>query len=101
MAASRFNQLLGNQEYVSTYVPLPLETLIKAGAMKQGEYDKALEDTYKMEDLMKTVNAIDKHTQYKKEFEDKYYPRIEEIADQITKTGDLSNKVLDVVQEYK
>lgn len=87
---SRYNQLLGNQEYVNTYVPLPLDTLMKAGAMKQQGFDKALEDTYKMEDLMKSVNAIDKHQQYKKELENKYYPRIEEIADQITKTGDLS-----------
>lgn len=94
--ANRYNSLLPNQEYVSSYVPLPLELMAKTGAMKQEGYDKALDDAYKMEDLMKKVNAIDKHTQYKKDLENKYYPKIEEIADQITKTGDLSK-----VQEVK
>lgn len=87
---NRYNALLPNQEYVSTYVPLPLDSMMKAGMMKQKQYDDTIADAYKMEDLMKTVNAIDKHKDFKKSLEGKYYPKIEEIADQIVKTGDLS-----------
>lgn len=100
---SRYNQLLQPQEYVSTYVPLPLEAMMKTGAMKQGQFDKAVEETYKMEDLMKNVNAIDKHQQYKKTLEDKYYPKIEELASHITKTGDLSksNEIKKIAREWE
>lgn len=87
---NRYNAILPNQEYVSNYVPLPLDTMMKAGMMKQKQYDDTIADAYKMEDLMKTVNAIDKHKDFKKSLESKYYPKIEEIADQIVKTGDLS-----------
>lgn len=88
--ASRFNTLLGPQPYISTYVPLPLDSLMKAGAMKQKQFDDAVDDAYKMQDLMKTVKAIDKHQPYKKQLEEKYYPKIEELADEIVKTGDVS-----------
>ena len=89
MAVNRYTEY-NPQQYVSNYVPLPLELMYKGLANKQKEFDDTMEQTYKMQDLMTKVNAIDKHKQYKKQLEDKYYPRIEEIADQITKTGDLS-----------
>lgn len=37
---SRFNELLKPQEYVSTYVPLPLDLINQAGAAKQAKMDK-------------------------------------------------------------
>ncbi len=84
---SRYNQLLPEQQYVSSYIPLPLDLMMKSGQMKQGEHDKQLEDTYKMEDLMKSVNAIDEHKPFKRQLENKYLGQINDVADQIQKTG--------------
>ncbi len=84
---NRFNTLLPEQQYVSSVVPLPLDLLYKTGQVKQGEHDKQLEDTYKMEDLMKSVNAIDEHKPFKRQLENKYLGQINDVADQIQKTG--------------
>ena len=37
--ANRFNQILPNQQYVSNYIPLPLELIAQQGAAKQQESD--------------------------------------------------------------
>lgn len=89
MAVNRYTEY-NPQQYVSNYVPLPLEMMYQGLANKQKQFDTTMDDTYKLQDLMAKVNAIDKHKQYKKQLEDKYYPKIEEIANEITKTGDLT-----------
>ena len=78
------------KERVSNYVPLPLEFMAKTLAMKQDKFDKTLEEAYKAEDLMKSVNAIDEHSQFKKQLDDKYSTSVEAIADDIIKTGNTS-----------
>ena len=37
---NRFNQLLPSQRYVSTYVPIPFDEILKVGAMKQQVQDQ-------------------------------------------------------------
>ena len=39
-----FTEIAPINQYVSQFVPLPLEEMMKAGAMKQEAYDKAMAD---------------------------------------------------------
>lgn len=65
--ANRFNQILPNQQYVSSHIPLPLDLIAKQGAQKQQEldsYKKALNtDTdplSKIGDLSFSLKTYDK-----------------------------------------
>lgn len=53
--ANRFNTLLENQPYVSTYIPTPFDEIIKMGAMKQGRLD---EETAKLDISEDPLNKI-------------------------------------------
>lgn len=58
--ANRFNTLPEYQPWVSSYIPLPLDTIMKAGAMKQEEYDStklALQKSL----LESKINSIEEH----------------------------------------
>lgn len=89
MSSNRYTEVNWNQP-ISTYVPMPLDFIYKAGLQKQSQYDRALEESDKLQNLMTKVNAIDAHKEYKKQLADKYYGRINEIADKIVSKGDLS-----------
>lgn len=54
--SNRFDVIPQQQGYVSSAIPLPLELMMKAGAMKQAEQDKAQEE--KLMFLGKQVNAL-------------------------------------------
>lgn len=87
--ANRYTEIDFNQP-VSSYVPMPMDFIYKAGLQKQKDYESAAEESDKLNDLMATVNAIDAHSPYKKALADKYYPQIENIADRIVNKGDMS-----------
>lgn len=53
---NRFNQLLQSQRYVSNYVPLPFDEILKVGALQQLRQDEAEED--RMELLGKSWNRL-------------------------------------------
>lgn len=64
---SRYNQLLNPQEYVSQYVPLPLELIAQEGAAKQKSYDinkSALEKSA----LDNTIKSIEEHDDYRNQY---------------------------------
>jgi hypothetical protein len=77
------------QEYVSQYVPMPLEYLSGLAKDYTNQYKKAEEDVYALGDLMTKVNAMPKHEGYKEELAQKYAPKVESLADQFVKGADL------------
>jgi hypothetical protein len=77
------------QEYVSQYVPMPLEYLSGLAKDYTNQYKKAEEDVYALGDLMGKVKSIDEHQPYKKQLEAEFKPRIESLADQFVKGADL------------
>lgn len=88
--ANRFNQVDFDQP-MSSYVPIPLDTLYKMGAGMQQKYDNNIQDTYKLNDVVASVNAIDQHKGYKKQLDDQYHPQVEAIAEGL-KSGKISGQ---------
>ena len=76
----------------SSYVKPPLEMLQAVGSAMQKNYEQSVDETYKLNDLMATVNSIDEHKPFKKVLENKYYPKLQEITDKIVNQGDMSAK---------
>ncbi len=89
MAVNRYTQVQWDQP-MSSYVKPPLEMLQAVGATMQGRHEKALDDTYKLNDLMASVNTIDQHKPFKKELDAKYQPRIEDITNKIVSGDNLT-----------
>ena len=89
MASSNRFDTATNQQYISQHVPLPLEAISGMAREQQNKYDHAIEDTYKLQDLMTNVHAIDKHQPYKQQLDAKYAPLVEDIANRISKGSDL------------
>jgi hypothetical protein len=88
MPANRFDTPYG-QQYVSQYVQAPLSEISGMAREYSDKYKQAEEDTYKLNDLMAHVNAIDEHSPYKKALSERYHPKINELADKIIKGTDL------------
>jgi len=64
---NRFNQLIEPNQYVSTYVPLPLEFINQEGAQKQKAFDtnkSALEKSV----LDNAVKSIEEHDDYRNQY---------------------------------
>lgn len=55
--SSRFDLVPQGQRFVEQYVPLPLDLILKSGAMKQAEQDKAQSE--KLDFLGRQVNALE------------------------------------------
>lgn len=91
MASNRYTSVNWNAP-MSSYVPLPLDALNRVGATMEKRYDDSVQEAYKLNDLMATVNAIDEHKPFKKALENKYYPQMQEITDRIVNKGDLEAK---------
>jgi hypothetical protein len=83
----------GTSEYTPQHVPLPFEEISAIGEKMQKKYDTAIDDTYKLKDLMAQVPAINdpneglSNIKKKAELDVKYHPRIEEITNKIA-SGD-------------
>ena len=88
---NRYTNINWNQP-MSSYVKPPLEMLQAVGAGMQKNYEQSVDETYKLNDLMATVNSIDEHKPFKKVLENKYYPKLQEITDKIVNQGDMSAK---------
>ena len=77
------------QQYVSSYTPLPFEAISNLGAKMQQGYDNAISDTYKLKDMMAQVNAIHdpqlklSNIAKKQELDAKYHPKIQALTDKI------------------
>jgi len=92
MGLNRFS-ITGTSEYTPQHVPLPFEEISAIGEKMQKKYDTAIDDTYKLKDLMAQVPAINdpneglSNIKKKAELDVKYHPRIEEITNKIA-SGD-------------
>lgn len=88
MASNRFDTSQ-QQQYTSQYVPLPFEAISAMGEKSQKKYDTAIDDTYKLKDLMAKVPAINdpnlglSNIQKKKELDTQYTTKINELTDKI------------------
>jgi predicted CopG family antitoxin len=85
---NQFSEIFNNQQ-VSTAIPLPFNTIIQAGAIKQQSYDNALSTAQDVEDNLK-VNAIDEHQPKKQQLLQNYRSKVEDLANDIVKTGNTS-----------
>lgn len=88
MPANRFDTSV-QQQYVSQYVPLPFEAIAALGEKIQKKQDAAIDDTYKLKDLMAKVPAIYdpnlglSNIQKKKELDAQFAPKIDELSNKI------------------
>jgi hypothetical protein len=83
------------QEYVSQHVPLPFEAIAALGEKTQKAHDAAIDDTYKLKDLMTKVPAIYdpnlglSNIQKKKELDAQFAPKIDDLTNKIM-AGDVN-----------
>lgn len=87
--SNRFSNFVP-QDYVSTYIPLPVDIMAKTLAAKQGGYDNAIDSVNRIEDEILKVNAIDDHQPIKQKLVNQYKSEVQSLADEIAKTGDTS-----------
>jgi hypothetical protein len=89
MASSNRFDTSVQQQYVSQYVPLPFEAIAALGEKIQKKQDAAIDDTYKLKDLMAKVPAIYdpnlglSNIQKKKELDAQFAPKIDELSNKI------------------
>lgn len=94
MPANRFDTSR-EHEYVSSYVPLPFETIAALGEKTQKKYDSAIDDTYKLKDLMTKVPAIHdpnlglSNLKKKQDLDAQFAPKIDELTNKII-SGDAN-----------
>ena len=88
MPINRFSTV-GQSEYTPQHVPLPFEAIGALGEKIQKTQDAAIDDTYKLKDLMTKVPAIYdpnlglSNIQKKKELDTQYTTKINELTDKI------------------
>jgi hypothetical protein len=79
----------------SSYIPKPFAEMMEVGKTMQKKYDTAIDDTYKLKDLMAKIPAIDdpqlglSNVQKKAELDAKYHPKIDELSNKIA-SGDVN-----------
>ena len=94
MPANRFDTSK-EHEYVSSYIPLPFEQIAALGEKTQKKYDSAIDDTYKLKDLMTKVPAIHdpnlglSNLKKKQDLDAQFAPKIDELTNKII-SGDAN-----------
>jgi hypothetical protein len=103
MPSNRFDTSQ-QQQYVSSYVPLPFEQIGTLGAKMQQKYDSDIADTYKLNDLMSQVPAIHdpqlglSNIKKKQELDAKYHPVIQGLTDKIVAGDPNASRELEQVK---
>lgn len=88
MPINRFSTV-GQSEYTPQHVPLPFEAIGALGEKIQKTQDAAIDDTYKLKDLMTKVPAIYdpnlglSNIEKKKELDAQFAPKIDELTNKI------------------
>lgn len=102
MAVNRYTEF-NPQPYVSTYVPLPLDTMYQALASKQKAYDKAEEDEMALSDLQSKIKSLEQvdafgqsysvgDRQYVKQYFQNLNKELETKADELVKGDKASSE---------
>ena len=78
MAINRFNQLLNNQQYVSTYVPMPLQDIIAVGNRMQQVQDQGAAERAQF--LNKSWNRLPADVQRSVEIQNELNSKLESFA---------------------
>ena len=87
--ANRFDLVPRRQERVSSYVPLPLDVMMKSGAMKQQAFDKGVSDINTTKDLLK-INSDPNRQPRAQELLGQYNEKISNLSQEYMETGDQS-----------
>jgi hypothetical protein len=88
MPINRFSTV-GQSEYTPQHVPLPFEAIGALGEKTQKAHDAAIDDTYKLKDLMTKVPAIYdpnlglSNIKKKQELDAQFAPKIDELTNKI------------------
>ncbi len=107
---SRFDLVPEGQKHISTYIPLPLDIIMKSGAMKQAQQDKAMEErmdiagkqfNFLPQDVQSATQAKQEINKTLDEFSNKdftdpnvkadWYLKKRQLADRFGQTGDIGN----------
>jgi hypothetical protein len=89
MAATNRFSVSPDNAYTMQYTPLPFEAIAALGEKIQKKQDAAIDDTYKLKDLMAKVPAIYdpnlglSNIQKKKELDAQFAPKIDELSNKI------------------
>lgn len=114
MALNRYNELLNSQKYVDTYIPLPIDEILKVGAMKQQVQDQNTAeamsylgkdwnmlpgDNPRALELRNELEAKLKDYAYNKDFNDpnvraSWYKDRMDIAKQFSSNGEIGRQQL-------
>ena len=99
--ANRFDLVPRRQERVSSYVPLPLDVMMKSGAMKQQAFDKGVSDINTTKDLLK-INSDPNRQPRAQELLGQYNEKISNLSQEYMETGDQSvlYKLNDLTREF-
>lgn len=87
---NRFNQLLPSQRYVSNFVGIPFDEILKVGALQQQRQDEAEED--RMELLGKSWNRLPGDTQRSKELQNEINSKLAQFADKNFNDPNVKNE---------
>ncbi len=95
MPENRFDTSI-DKGYSSSYIPLPFQELQAMAANQQKQYDTAVDETYKLNDMVNSIPVINdpnlglSNVGLRKTIDAKYAPRVHEISNRIVNGGDLS-----------
>ena len=78
MALNRYNELLNSQKYVDTYIPLPIDAILKVGAMKQQVQDQGAAERAQF--LNKSWNRLPADVQRSVEIQNELNSKLESFA---------------------
>jgi len=92
------------QQYISSYVPLPFQEIGALGANMQQKYDSNIADSYKLNDLMAQVPAIHdpqlglSNIAKKQQLDAKYHLKIQALIDKIVAGDPNASRELEQVK---
>lgn len=107
MAVNRFSRVQFNQP-LSSYVPQPLDMLQAVGKTMQDNYDRGIDESYKLNDLIHSVpsiydpnNRLD-NTGAKAFIDNKYSTKLDPLVNDFVNTGDKETlrKIRSVQKEF-
>lgn len=97
MSTNRYTQV-NWQSPMSNYVAPPLGMLQKIGEGMQKNYQDNIDESYKLNDLLKTIPVINDPTlglnnvKIKSLIDSKYAPRLEQLTNKIINQGDMNSR---------
>ncbi len=77
---NRYNQIFNQQPWISSYIPLPLSEIAKAGAVKQEQYDTN-KDVLNKSILDNNIKSIEEHDPYRQQYIKNFTDQAQALVD--------------------